>query len=83
MKTYELTPNNGRKSFYGKAIVQISDNGEEVLLSYNTPIVKRVDGKLIRLWSGWTATTGSHIKSFCGLDKKEFMNLPKEYILIT
>ena len=78
MKTYELRPNNGRKSFHGKAIVQIFDNGQEVLLSYGTPIIKRVDGVLIRLWDDWTVTTGTHIKSYCGLDKKEFMNLPKE-----
>lgn len=78
MKTIELIPNKGSKSFYGKAIVKISDNGEEVLLSYNAPMVKRVDGKLIRLCSEWSPSAGAHIKSYCGLDKKEFMNLPKE-----
>lgn len=78
MKTYELMPNNGRKSFYGKAIVQTDNKGNEILLSYGTPIVKRFGGKLVRLYNGWTATTGSHIKSFCGLDKKEFLALPTE-----
>lgn len=34
------------------------------------------NGKVIRLWRGWTATTGRHIKAFCGLNKKEFLNLP-------
>jgi len=33
-------------------------------------------GELKRLWfSDWTATTGRHIKSFCGLNKKQFMEL--------
>lgn len=26
----------------------------------------------------WTATTGKHIKAFCGLGKKEFLKLPIE-----
>lgn len=76
MRTYELMPNNGRKSFYGKAIVEIEPSGNETLYSYHTPIVTRTpQGKLIKLWNGWTATTGNHIKSFCGLDKKAFMAL--------
>lgn len=77
MKIYELTPTNSQKSFYGKAIVIIDDEGTETLISYDTPIIERTaDGKLNRLWFGdWTATTGRHIKSFCGLNKKQFMEL--------
>lgn len=76
MKMYELIPNNGRKSFYGKAKVVIDDNGNETLYSYDTPIIKRdINGKLTKLWSGWSNTTGIHIKSFCGLDKKAYVNL--------
>lgn len=77
MKMYELTPTNSQKSFYGKAIVIIDDEGTETLISYDTPIIERTaDGKLNRLWfSGWTATTGRHIKAFCGLNKKQFMAL--------
>ena len=75
MKIYELTPTNSRKSFYGKAKVIIEDNGVEVLYSYDTPIIKKENGKLTRLYDGWTATTGSHIKAFCGLNKNEFMKL--------
>lgn len=41
MKKYELTPKNGRKSFYGKAFVEVDDNGVETLFSYLTPIIKR------------------------------------------
>lgn len=76
MKIYDLIPVDGRKSFNGKAQVHIDDNGEETLYSYNIPILKRlVDGTLIKLYDGWTATTGRHIKAFCGLDKKAYMAL--------
>ena len=74
MKRYELIPTDGRKSFYGKAIVE--ENGTETLYSYNTPIITRlVSGELVKLWNGWTATTGRHIAAFCGLNKTEYMNL--------
>ena len=74
---YELTPNNGRQSFYGKAIVEVEDNGDEILYSYNTPIMKRTsDGKLIRFYDGWSMTTGNHIRAFSGLNKHQFLNLP-------
>ena len=76
MKAYELIPTDGRKSFYGKAVVMIEDNGTETLYSYGTPIVKRLaSGELVKLWGGWTATTGRHIQAFCGLNKAAFMSL--------
>lgn len=76
MRTYELIPTDGRKSFYGKAVVVVEDNGTETLYSYGTPIVKRlVSGELMKMWDGWTATTGRHIKAFCGLSKTEYRNL--------
>lgn len=77
MKCYELVPTDGRKSFYGKALVEIAQDGTETLYSYNTPIIKRTPaGNLVKVWDGWTATTGRHIKAFCGLDKKQFAALP-------
>lgn len=77
MKTYELSPVDGRKSFYGKCRVEIKTSGSEILLSYNTPIIRRYSsGRMVRLFDGWTATTGRHIKAFCGLNKKEFLSLP-------
>ena len=77
MKEYELTPRDGRKSFYGKAVVKIQEDGTEILYIYNTPIIKRTTGgELIRIWDGWTATTGRHIISFCGLNKREFLQIP-------
>lgn len=79
MKTMELKPNDSRKSFYGKCYVELLDDGSEVLYSYGTKIMtKKIDGTLIRHWSGWTNTTGRHIRAFCELDKKSFMELPLE-----
>ena len=76
MRKYELTPVDGRKSFYGKAVVIVEDNGTETLYSYGTPIIKRlVSGKFVKLWNGWSATTGRHIQAFCGLNKAAYMNL--------
>ena len=76
MSKYEVKPTDGRKSFYGKAVVVVEDNGTETLYSYGTPIVKRlVSGELVKMWDGWTATTGRHIKAFCGLNKAAYMSL--------
>ena len=73
MKVYELSPKDSHKSFYGKAKVKVEDNGAEVLMSYNTPVIRRcINGKLERLWSGWSATTGRHIAAFCGINKNQY-----------
>lgn len=73
----ELVPSSGAKSFYGKAYIMV-DAAErtETLYSYDTPVLCRKDGKFIRLWDDWSATTGRHIKEFSGLTKAEFMKLP-------
>lgn len=77
MKIYDLIPTDGRKSFYGKAKVFIEDDGTETLYSYNTPIIKRTAaGELVRIWDGWSATTGRHITAFCGMRKAEYIKLP-------
>lgn len=77
VKIYELTPRDGRKSFYGKCKVCVEPDGTETLFSYNTPIVRReADGKLTRLWSGWSMTTGRHIYAFCEMNKAKFDKLP-------
>lgn len=77
MTKHELMPTNGRKSFYGKAIVEVDDYGVETLFSYQTPIIKRFpNGTLKRLYDeAPSLTTSTHIKSFCGLNKREFMAL--------
>lgn len=77
MKRYELAPVDGRKSFYGKAYVEINHDGSETLYSYQTPIIRReTDGTFTRLWGGWSATTGRHINAFCGMRKADFVKLP-------
>ena len=70
---HEIAPVDGRKSFYGKAVVTVYEDGTEVLRSYETDVIKRTaDGKLVRLWDDWSATTGRHIRAFCGIGKKEW-----------
>jgi hypothetical protein len=64
---YDLSPRDGRKSFYGKAKVLELDNGVKLLQSYST-IVAMIDenGDFKKLWHGWTATTGRHLSAFSG-----------------
>lgn len=63
MRRYELAPNGTQKSFYGKAVIEIDNAGNETLYSYNTPIIKRlVNGSLVRLWGGWSNTNQRHKK---------------------
>lgn len=83
----KLEPNNGRKSFYGKALVETKSNGSEVLLSYGTPIIERTaKGELIPLVDVQAVdnvlsnTTCSHLKSFCGLNKADYRKLYKNEI---
>ena len=79
MKIFELIPDNGQKSFYGKAVVMVDSDGTETLYSYNTPIIKRTPaGELVKLRGGWANTTGRHIKAFCGLNKVGFIALEHE-----
>lgn len=80
----ELQPTNGRKSFYGKALVERKENGSEVLYSYNTPIIERTaKGELIPLVAVqdvdkvMSNTTCTHLKSFCGLNKSDYRKLYK------
>ena len=62
----ELKPTDSRKSFYGKARVVIAKNGDKTLISYTTPVLRlTADGKLEKLWHGYSATTMRHINSFC------------------
>ena len=79
MRVCELVCTDGRKSFYGKAYVEIDQEGNETLFSYGTPIIKRAaNGQLTRLWAGYSATTGRHIRAFCDLTKNEFTNMKVE-----
>ena len=65
MKIYDLTPIDGRNSFYGTAKVCVADDGTETLYSYNTPVMKRTtNGEFIRMWGGYSSTTMRHINAF-------------------
>ena len=64
MKIYELPAyGDTRKSFYGKAHV-VEENGEIKLLSYATFVAKISNGKFVRLWDGYSATTMRHVNAF-------------------
>lgn len=53
------------KSFYGKAKVIETDNGEKVLQSYNTFVCRiTAAGRFVRMWGGYSATTMRHVNSF-------------------
>lgn len=85
-REYELPAiGDCRKSFYGKARIQERQDGNvKTLLSYNTAVASRENGRFIRLWGGYSGTTMRHINSFrayCGLpalSKKEWEQLPTE-----
>lgn len=73
MRKYELIPTDGRKSFYGKAVVMVQDDGSEILYSYGTKIIEKTPGGgFIKFWGGWSQTAGRHIKAFCGLNKLQY-----------
>ena len=75
---YELTPTNGRKSFYGKAKVIVSGN-RHYLRSYDT-IIGCIDyktGKVHRYSNYHSNTTGCHVRAFFP-DPEAFWKLPLE-----
>lgn len=81
--TFDLKPTDGRKSFYGKAVVR-QLNGTATLYSYETPVIRRNrDGSFSRLWAGYSATTMRHVNAFMdhygaprGVSKSEWLALP-------
>lgn len=76
MKMFELIPNNGRKSFYGKAKVIDHENGFVSLVSYST-IVCSIDtktGEFKKHWNGYSLTTMQHINSFRNMYGLETMS---------
>lgn len=76
----QATPNDSHKSFYGKAKIYNLTNGGRILESYTTPVIYEAPtGELWNLWGGWSATTGRHIASVFGLNKKAVESLPKAH----
>ena len=72
-----------QKSYYGKAKVH-EDDDFIVLQSYETDVlaIDKEQNKIVRLWSGWSATTAKHVNDFLlqngfpKLSKKEWLLLP-------
>ena len=62
-----MLPNSNNRATYA-----VKNGGTDggyylVLTSYYTDVAKIDDGKLIKLWDGWSATTKRHIDEFCRL----------------
>ncbi len=74
MTMYELQPDNGQKSFCGRAKVVIADNGIRTLFSYNTPVCSfngadfvdhgcdRISNTTVRHVRAFTASCGVLVK---------------------
>lgn len=64
MNTFQLTPVNNRKSFYGKCRV-IEENGISKLQSYNTIVAEynHAENKM-KVNGYYSQTTASHINAF-------------------
>ena len=45
---------------YGANAIEL----DGVLVSYDTPVCAIRGGEFVRLWGGWSATTGRHINMF-------------------
>ena len=69
------------KAFDSRSAI-INDHGVPTLLSYWTKVARLEDGKLVRMWNDWSATTAKHITSFCTYykisapNKKEWLKMP-------
>lgn len=87
LSAWELCPDNGRKSFYGKARYLVTEKGW-YLLSYDTivcgvfPNDKTGEMNVLkRYWMDYSTTTAKHINAFLhnsnlrGLSKKEWESL--------
>ena len=82
MEMYELSPRDGRKSFYGKAMVLIDAEGNETLYSYGTEVARynRKENK-VEVLGRFSLTTGRHITAFVnehGVCADRFSSIPKE-----
>lgn len=77
MKTYGILNEKGQNFSSGCPVVVIDDDGTEHLISYNTEILRKdTKGNITRVWTGWSQTTGKHIKAYCGLNKAGYDKLP-------
>ncbi|WWT40276.1 hypothetical protein [Staphylococcus phage PT1-4] len=61
-----------QKSFYGKAVVNVLDNGHKILTSYNTNVCELDENNNIIKIGYYSQTTARHINEFImqhGYDK--------------
>lgn len=67
IQVYDLSPSN-QKSYYGKAKIIKDENGKIFLQSYDTLVCYiDNDGKVKRIWDGYSSTTMKHINDFLRL----------------
>lgn len=60
----ELTPiHDNRKSFYKKALIEYTEDGQKLLYSYNTLVAKIQNNKAV-VFDTYSPTTLRHIKEF-------------------
>lgn len=86
MNIVELKPQfSRRKSFYKKAHIIKTEDGEIILKSYATNVASYnlKTKQLNKLWNGYSRTTMEHIEEFCKQfdidftpNKKNWLNLP-------
>lgn len=51
--------------FNNKARILEDDQGRKLLISYDTVVCRIENGKFIRMWGGYSATTMRHVNAFC------------------
>lgn len=72
-RIFEPIPATGAKSFYGKCRVLEFEDGAQLLISYETPVIGRdKNGNFSRFWSGYSATTARHIFAAFDLPAGDF-----------
>ena len=82
--TYQLESiYSTQKSFYGKAVVDVLDNGHKILTSYNTDVCELDENNNIIEIGYYSRTTARHINEFLmqhghnKMTKKEIENFNK------
>lgn len=68
---------DARQNFYGKATVRVYDNGDEDLVSYNTVVAEKRNGK-IKIKGWYSQTTGRHINEY--LQQNGYLPMTKKQI---
>ena len=67
---------NKERFRYMNAYIKYLDNGDEILQSWSTDVVlRKKNGELVRLWSGWSISTNKQVKDYCG---KSLRDIPFE-----